>query len=241
MNDSARPHPRVSIVIPVYNEESILHAAVIDLREQLSDLGWPYEIILAENGSRDNTVAIAQALHDRYPDVNFFSLGEPNYGKALREGILRARGEFVICDEIDLCLVDFYRRSLDVLEHNEADLVIGSKLLAGASDERPIFRHAATMLFNGLLRVTLGFRGTDTHGIKAFRRVVLLDIVRACLVDKDVFASELVIRAERAGVRIREIPVRILEKRPPSINLLKRVPNVLKNVAKLFVAIRIQG
>ncbi len=234
-------HPRISIVIPVYNEESILHAAVVDLREQLADFGWPYEIILAENGSRDGTVPIARALSEKYHEVNFFSLGEPNYGKALREGIFRARGEFVVCDEIDLCLVDFYRRSLEILENNEADLVIGSKVLQGASDERPLVRHAATLFFNGLLRVTLGFRGTDTHGIKAFRRVALLDIVRACLVDKDVFASELVIRAERGGVRIREIPVRILEKRPPSINLFKRVPNVLKNVGKLFVAIRIRG
>ena len=240
-SEAARPHPRISIVIPVYNEEAILHAAVVDLREQLEDFGWPYEIILAENGSRDGTVPIAQALAEKYPDVNFFSLGEPNYGKALKAGILRARGEFVVCDEIDLCLVDFYRRSLEILEHNEADLVVGSKPLAGASDERPLFRHAATMIFNGLLRVTLGFKGTDTHGLKAFRRVALLDVVRSCLVDKDVFASELVVRAERGGIRIKEIPVRILEKRPPSINLIKRVPNVLKNVGKLFVAIRIRG
>jgi hypothetical protein len=127
------------------------------------------------------------------------------------------------------------------MERDESDLVIGSKTLAGASDERGAYRHAATMFFNGLLRVTLGFKGSDTHGIKAFRRVALLDVVRACLVDKDVFASELVIRAERSGVRIKEIPVRILEKRPPSINLLKRVPNVMKNVVKLFVAIRVRG
>jgi glycosyltransferase involved in cell wall biosynthesis len=240
-NADSRPTPRISIVIPVYNEEAILHAAVVDLREQLEDMGWPYEIILAENGSRDGTVPIATALAEKYSDVNFFSLGEPNYGKALREGILRARGEFVVCDEIDLCLVDFYRRSLDILERNEADFVVGSKTLAGASDERPLIRHAATMIFNGLLRVTLGFKGSDTHGIKAFRRVAVLDVVRACLVDKDVFASELVIRAERGGIRIKEIPVRILEKRPPSINLFKRVPNVLKNVGKLFVAIRIRG
>ena len=73
------------------------------------------------------------------------------------------------------------------------------------------------------------------------RRVAMLDVVRACLIDKDVFASELVIRAERSGVRIKEIPIRILEKRPPSINLLKRVPNVMKNVVKLFVAIRVRG
>lgn len=233
--------PRISIVIPIYNEESILHAAVVDLREQLKEFGWPYEVILSENGSRDGTVAIARALSEKYEEINYFSLGEPNYGKALKAGILRARGEFVVCDEIDLCLVDFYRRALDILEHNEADLVIGSKTLAGASDERPFMRHAATMFFNGLLRVTLGFKGSDTHGIKAFRRTALLDVVRSCLVDKDVFASELVIRAERGSVRIREIPIRVLEKRPPSINLFKRVPNVLKSVAKLFVAIRIKG
>lgn len=240
-NGGGRPLPRLSVVIPVYNEEGILHAAVVDLREQLLEFGWPFEIILSENGSRDGTVTIAKQLHEKYPEVTWFSLGEPNYGKALKEGILRARGEFVVCDEIDLCLMDFYRRSLEILERDEADLVIGSKTLAGASDERGAYRHAATMLFNGLLRATLGFKGSDTHGLKAFRRTAMLDVVRSCLVDKDVFASELVIRAERTGVRIREIPIRILEKRPPSINLIKRVPNVLKNVAKLFVAIRVRG
>jgi glycosyltransferase involved in cell wall biosynthesis len=243
MSDDGKPraHPRLSVVIPIYNEEAILQAAVVDLREQLLEFGWPFEIILAENGSRDGTVSLARSLCEKFPEVQFFSTGEPNYGKALREGILRARGEFVVCDEIDLCLMDFYRRALEIMERDESDLVIGSKTLAGASDERGAYRHAATMFFNGLLRVTLGFKGSDTHGIKAFRRVALLDVVRACLVDKDVFASELVIRAERSGVRIKEIPVRILEKRPPSINLLKRVPNVIKNVVKLFVAIRVRG
>ena len=79
-----------------------------------------------------------------------------------------------------------------------------------------------------MLRVSLGFRGTDTHGLKAFRRIALLDIVADCLVDRDVFASEFVIRADRGRVRINEIPVRVVEKRPPSINLFKRVPNVLQ-------------
>jgi len=92
-----------------------------------------------------------------------------------------------------------------------------------------------------MLKILLGFRGTDTHGLKAFRRLALVDIVRSCLVEKDVFASELVIRADRGGVRTREIPVRVVEKRPPSINLFKRVPNVLKSVAKLTYAIRIRG
>jgi hypothetical protein len=77
--------------------------------------------------------------------------------------------------------------------------------------------------------------------LKAFRRLALLDVVHACLADKDLFASELVIRADRAGIRKVEIPIRVVEKRTPSINLFRRVPNVLRNLAKLFVAIRIRG
>ena len=238
--------PRISIVIPIYNEQAILRAAIVDLRDRLKPFGWNYEVILAENGSKDRTVEIANELSDRYSDPNdgqvkLISLGEPNYGKALKQGILLARGELVICDEIDLCDADFHRNAIDILETGEADLVIGSKLAAGAEDERPLFRHAASIAYSSLLKVLLGFRGTDTHGLKAFRRVALLDIVRSCLVDKDVFASELVIRADRGGVRTREIPVRVVEKRPPSINLFKRVPNVLKSVVKLTYAIRVRG
>lgn len=235
------PSPHVTIVIPVYNEEAILFDAVTGLREHLAERGWSYEILVAENGSRDRTVQIGEELAQKYPEVSFFSLGEPNYGKAMKEGILRARGTFVICEEIDLCDVDFHARALAILEASEADMVIGSKLLGGAEDDRPLIRHAASMFYTGLLRVTLGFKGTDTHGLKAFRRSALLDTVRACLVDKDVFASEFVIRAERGGIRIKEIPVRVVEKRPPSINLFKRVPNVLKSVAKLTFAIRVRG
>jgi glycosyltransferase involved in cell wall biosynthesis len=242
----AGTEPRISIVIPIYNEQGILHAAIVDVRERLKPFGWSYEIILAENGSKDETVRIAEELAAKYADpkegqIRLMSLGEPNYGKALKHGILLARGELVICDEIDLCDTDFHRRAVEILETGEADLVIGSKLAVGAEDDRPMWRHAASMGYSAMLRIILGFRGTDTHGLKAFRRVALLDTVRACLVDKDVFASELVIRADRGGVKIREIPVRVIEKRPPSINLFKRVPNVLKSIAKLTYAIRIRG
>jgi glycosyltransferase involved in cell wall biosynthesis len=237
--------PRISIVIPVYNEQAILHAAVVDLRERLVPFGWSYEIILAENGSKDQTVAIGEELAQKYAEPNsqvkIMSLGEPNYGKAMKQGILLARGDIVICDEIDLCDADFHRRAIDILDTGVADLVIGSKLAEGAEDDRPMLRHVASQAYSAMLRILLGFRGTDTHGLKAFRRAALLDTVRACLIDKDVFASEFVIRADRGGVKIKEIPVRVMEKRPPSINLFKRVPNVLKSVAKLTYAIRIRG
>jgi glycosyltransferase involved in cell wall biosynthesis len=243
---SPNADPHISIVIPIYNEQAILEEAVSDVRRRLEPLGWSYEIILAENGSKDRTIEIGHELATRFGvpgdgQVKIISMGEPNYGKALKQGILLARGEIVICDEIDLCDTDFHKRAVDILETGAADLVIGSKLAAGAADERPLIRHAASVAYSALLKVMLGFRGTDTHGLKAFRRTALLDTVRACLVDKDVFASEFVIRADRGGVLIREIPVTIKEKRPPSINLFKRVPNVMKSLGKLTWAIRIRG
>jgi glycosyltransferase involved in cell wall biosynthesis len=236
--------PKVTIVIPIYNEEGILRASVSDLIDRLAKFSWTYALVLAENGSRDRTVEICEELAGRYPQVSYFSVGEPghgNYGKALRQGILDARGEYVFCDEIDLCDTDFHARALELLERGDADLVIGSKLAEGANDDRPFLRHMGSMVINGMLRVALDFKGTDTHGLKGFRRFVVAPIAERCIVDKDLFASELVIRAEREHVAIVEIPVRVKEMREPSTHLLRRVPNVLKNLVKLVVAIRIKG
>jgi len=230
--------PHVSIVIPVYNEEKILRESIAELRDKLGGFPWRYEILVAENGSRDQTVALATEIAAEVPEVKVHSLGEPNYGKALRQGILRARGTFVICDEIDLCDVDFYRRALEILERGDAEIVIGSKVMRGANDDRPWLRHAATLVFNGMLRLAVGFKGTDTHGLKAFRRDALTDTAKRCVVDKDLFASEFVVRAGREGKRLVEIPLQVAEKRKPSVNLLRRVPNVLKNLIKLSYVVR---
>ena len=242
------PAPEVTIVIPVYNEEGILREAVSGLVEGWAavrhELGLPdlgLEILIAENGSRDGTVAAAEHLATEFPEVRTFSLGEPNYGKALRRGILEARGTYVICEEIDLCDLDFHKRALATLMHGDADFVVGSKAMKGASDQRPLTRRAATRVINGMLRVALDFRGTDTHGLKAFDRATVLPIVRSCVVDRDLFASELVIRAGRAGLRIIEIPIQLAEKRAPAINLVRRVPRVLSGLARLTYAIRFGG
>jgi glycosyltransferase involved in cell wall biosynthesis len=233
--------PDVSIVIPIHNEEPILTAALLELRDRLEPCAWSREILLAENGSRDRTAELARALAARFPEVETFSIGEPNYGRALRVGIERARGALVICEEIDLCDVGFHQAAVRLLEEQPIDMVIGSKLLAGAADERPWMRHAASQLYNGLLRVGLGFRGTDTHGLKAFRKSTVGPIAARCVVDRDVFASELVIRAYREGREVREIPVRLCEKRPPTVNLWRRVPHVLRSLGKLAWAIRVKG
>lgn len=236
--------PEVSVVIPVYNEEGILDASVRELARGLAAMRVRYEIWIAENGSRDATAALAAALAAELEGVETFSIGSPghgDYGAALREGIARARGEFVICEEIDLCDVGFHLRALEILRSDEADVVIGSKAMRGAADTRPLPRRVATRVYNAMLRVTLGFSGTDTHGLKALRREAVLPVVARCVVEHDVFASELVIRAERSGLRVREIPVTIEEKRAPSIELRRRVPRVLRNLARLMVSIHLSS
>ena len=239
MSERGDKAPFLSVVIPVYNEAAIVSSAAVELCEALDRRHLDYELLFAENGSTDETPQILERLCASNPRVRWLHTPAPNYGEALKRGILQSRGEVVICDEIDLCDLVFYDAALPMLAAQDVDMVIGSKAAKGASDRRPLLRRVATRVHNKLLRILLGFRGTDTHGLKAFRRERLAPIAEACVVDRDVFASEFVIRAWRQGRRVVEIPVQLHEKRQPSVHLLRRVPNVLKNVAKLVYVIRL--
>jgi glycosyltransferase involved in cell wall biosynthesis len=233
--------PKLSVVVPVYNEESIVREACQELMAQLDKRGWDYEILVTENGSKDRTVEILHAMAGEYPRLRYIHSQEPNYGLALRRGILEAAGQFVVADEIDLCDVRFYDRALALLEADGVDMVVGSKRAPGSWDRRPGYRRFATAVHNTVLRLALGFRGTDTHGVKAFVRERIAPTAERCVVDRDVFASELVLRAGLEGKKVVEIPVTLAEKRPPSIALFKRVPNVLKQVGRLFWVLRVQA
>jgi glycosyltransferase involved in cell wall biosynthesis len=232
-----------SVVIPVYNESAIVEGSIRELNARLAKLGRTYEIIIAENGSTDDTADIVRQVAEELDTVRLIQAGEPNYGLALRMGIKSARGQYIHCDEIDICDVDFHRRALELFvgEDGGFEMVVGSKTMKGAQDQRPLGRRMATLVINTMLRVSLGFKGSDTHGLKAFRRDAILPVVDSCVVDRDMFASELVIRAERDQRRIVEIPLKLEEKRTPSVQLTKRVPRVLSNLAQLVYVIRIKG
>ena len=226
--------PSVSIVIPVYNEEKILESAVKEIVVEADKLDIDYEIIICENGSKDRTLEIAQDMSKDYPQVRAIHCPEPNYGAALELGILKSIGENVVCFEIDFWDGPFIEIAKVLLR--KYDAVVGSKAAVGARDRRPLIRRLITKSFNLFLRVAYGFQGTDTHGIKAFKREKSIDIVKNCKTSKDIFATELIIRMERAGFYMCEIPLEIEEKRAPSINLLKRVPSTIKNLFMLWKA-----
>ena len=236
-----RSTPELSIIIPIYNEAAIVADSVAGILDRLPPICDSFEILLAENGSSDRTPEVVADLCARHAQVRSLTVPEPNYGRALKEGIFAARGRYVVCDEIDLVDLDFYRSALGLLRAGHAQMVVGSKLAPGARDDRPWLRHLATQVLNGMLRHSLGFRGTDTHGLKAFIREPLLPVVGECVVDRNLFASEFVIRAERAGIKVVEVPLCVKEKRAPSINLVRRVPTALVNLGRLVWVIRLKG
>ena len=225
--------PTFSIVIPVYNEAAFIPRAIPALIEQMESLDETYRVLIVENGSSDATAEVTRQVAGNHP-VTVLSLGEADYGAAMREGFLEAAGDWVVNFDIDYFSADFLRRVLDL---DEVDLVIASKRDPGSEDRRPLIRRIATRVFNLMLRTILGSRVSDTHGMKAFRRDLVEDLAPLVVSRKDLFDTELVVRAERAGYRIEEVPVVVEEMRVTRSSLLKRAPRTMIGLFKIRRAI----
>lgn len=232
-----RPVPPFSVIVPVCNEARIFRHSATQLLETLRRLGTEFDLVVCENGSTDETPGIAEELQRANPEVRVERLPTPNYGLALRHAISTCLHDVVVLVNIDFWSGDFLREALDRLEH--CDMVIGSKVMRGARDERPLLRRVITQVFNWALRLSFGFKGSDTHGLKAFRRQPMSEIIAQCITDKSIFDTELVLRAERAGLRIMEIPVAVRELRQPGYwSLLRRSPEVTENLLRLWWVFR---
>ena len=229
----------LAIVIPIYNEEAILETEVVamikELDEQFRDA---YEVLLVENGSFDRTRQIAQALERQFPQVKTIYLPTAGYGRALKEGLMQSIEEFTVLFNIDFWNVPFVRKALDLQKEKNLDMVVGSKTALGAEDTRPFVRRAITRTFNWLLKKLFGFHGTDTHGMKLIVTEKIKPVVAACQTEREIFDTEFVLRAERAGLMSEEIPVVCQEKRKTTYRISKRIPRTVKDLFVLFFSIR---
>lgn len=223
------PVPTFSIVIPVYNEADYLPVGLSRLLSELDRAGLDYRISIMENGSTDGTADIARRLAGDAP-VEVHSLPQPDYGNAMYEGFRRADGDWIVNFDIDYFSAEFLQKVLAL--GDSADLVIASKRDPESEDRRPWLRRLATFVFNLLLRALFGSSITDTHGMKAFRRELVAEVVPHVVSRQDLFDTELVLRAERRGYRIREVPV-IVEEARPGRSLLKRVPRTLRGLWRI--------
>jgi glycosyltransferase involved in cell wall biosynthesis len=228
--------PKWSIILPVSNEEELIFDEVRKLIEEFRKLEEPFEILICENGSKDRTLEIARQLEMIFREVRVLVHNRPSYGMALKMGIEEARGEWLVVFNIDLWDVNFVKRAMERL--GEWEFVLGSKLIHGSEDCRPTLRRMITKGFNLFLNFTTGLKSTDTHGMKVIKRERTLPLARACVTEGWTFDTELVIRAEREGIKIVELPVRVVEKRPPRYGLIKRVPRTAFLILKMLIALK---
>lgn len=233
--------PVISVVMPAHNEEGYLEPAVRTVVEGLTSRGNDFEVIIAQNGSADDTSGEAARLASAYLQVRPVDLPDADYGLALREGFLRARGDVVVNFDVDLVDLEFLDRALAVLARTDAAVVVGSKRNPDSEDHRGPARRAVTATFSLVLRHGFGLRISDTHGLKALRRPALESLVAQCRFGQDIFDTELIIRAERAGLVVEEIPVEVIDTRPPRTPIARRIPRTLAGLARLWLVLRRSG
>lgn len=220
-----KTRPKVSIVIPVYNEEMFLPIAAPDLYSGLEQLGVAFEIILCENGSTDSTKEMAQGLSKEFDNIRALTINVADYGRAMRAGMIAAKAPYVFIFDIDYYSTEFLKEALGLLK--KYDAVIASKLAPGAEDRRSFSRKMVTQGFHLLTKTLFNMQVKETHGMKAFNRKKIEPIIERTCLAKDLFDTELVIRAEQSGLTIKEVPVVVEEKRPARSSMLKRIPRTL--------------
>ncbi|HEX5615576.1 MAG TPA: glycosyltransferase [Acidimicrobiia bacterium] len=226
--------PRVSVVVPAFNEATILAATIEHLTAGLRERGAQFEIVVAENGSTDGTDHIADELAVAHAEVRVEHITTPDYGAALRAGLLAARGTVVVNFDADYYDLDFLDRAAAMVEPPDGPaIVVGSKRAPGADDTRVWARRLVTTVFSTILRVVFGLRLSDTHGMKAMRRAAVVPYAERCRFGRDLFDTELVLRVERAGLATAEIPVRVEELRPARTSIIRRVPRTIVALVRL--------
>jgi glycosyltransferase involved in cell wall biosynthesis len=228
----------LTVVMPAFNEAEILESSVKSVVEGLRARGERFEVIIVENGSTDDTAKIADALAASEPEVRAEHCVDADYGRALRTGLLSARGDAVVNFDTDFFDLGFLADAVARLfEPDGPVIVVGSKRGEGATDDRAAMRKLGTAVFSTMLRVGFGLHVSDTHGIKAMRREVVEPFARDCRSGQDLFDTELILRVERAGLRTAEIPVGVAELRPPRTSIAKRVPRTLLGLVKLRIVL----
>ena len=196
--------------------------------DELDGVDADITVLVAENGSTDGTADLVREAMVNYPNLDLLELPTPDYGAAMRDGFLQSDTEWVANFDIDYFSGEFLAKALALGE--TADIVLASKRVEGSDDQRTATRRFATWTFNQILRFALASGVSDTHGMKLVAMTVVNDVAPQVISTTDLFDTELVVRAERAGYRIAELPASVVELRESKSNLVKRVPRTLRGV-----------
>lgn len=199
----------LSIIIPAYNEETRLPNTLERIERFLRTQKYSYEVIIVENGSTDRTLQVAQEFSGGHPAFRAIHLDESGKGRAVRHGMLTARGQFRFMCDADLSMpIEELPRFLPP-NFPDADIVIASREAPGAVRyNEPEHRHMGGRLINWIIRLLAlpGLQDTQC-GFKSFRGEVAEVLFGCQLLDGWSFDIELLFIAQRRGYKIEELPI----------------------------------
>ncbi|WP_328330509.1 bifunctional glycosyltransferase family 2/GtrA family protein [Kribbella sp. NBC_00382] len=229
-------HPRVEIVVPVRNEEYDLGPNIRRLRAFLdSAFPFPAEVCIADNGSTDATWEIGALLASELPGVRIVRIEQPGRGRALKQVWSSGQAEVLAYMDVDLSTnLNALLPLVAPLLAGHSDVAIGSRLARGSRVVRRPKREAISRGYNLLLRATLGARFSDAQcGFKAIRRDVAVELLPLVEDTSWFFDTELLVLAERAGLRIHEVPVDWVDDLDSRVAIAKTVVEDLRGIARL--------
>lgn len=219
-----------SIIIPAHNEEEILEKSLREILKELENYR-NFEIIVIENGSRDQTYQIAKKLSKEDQRIKLLHLEKASLGGATKEGIRKSQAEYIFIFNTDFWNIDFLKKSLELFP--EYDIIVGSKCLPSSQDKRSFFRRFITAVLNLILKTFFHYPGTDTHGMKGLKQSKALPIINLCKTKYELFDTEFMVRSYQNGYNITELPVSIQEIRPTRYTLQNRVRNIFIDIILL--------
>ncbi len=226
----------LDVVVPVCNEERVLAASVRRLHAHLSDeMPYRFRITIADNASTDGTAAIAQQLAHELADVHVLQLPERGRGRALALAWSTSDADVLAYMDVDLSTdLAALLPLVAPLASGHSDLAIGSRLSRSARVLRGPRREVISRCYNLILRGTLAARFTDAQcGFKAIRREVAEQLLPLVEDTGWFFDTELLVLAERAGLRIHEVPVDWVDDPDSSVQVVRTAVDDLMGVARL--------
>ncbi|MBI4844292.1 MAG: glycosyltransferase [Nitrospirae bacterium] len=229
--------PEISIVIPVYNEAKYIRSYIERLCLELEAAKvCDYEILLVENGSKDDTRKLAGEITESNGKVRLVTLEKADYGAALKEGLLSAKGEYILQFDLDYWDISFLRKTVLLFREFEYNVIIGSKNMLLSKDKRRPIRRIISQGFRIFLWMFFDLRVSDTHGIKAWKNdSALREVVKQTKFGRHIFDTELVLRCQKNNMSIIELPMTVVEQRPSSSKaLIKRIPEAVTDLVYLW-------
>jgi glycosyltransferase involved in cell wall biosynthesis len=225
----------LDVVIPVYNEEAQLAASVERVLAHLREMPWSFRITVADNASTDQTALIARRLSHAHPEVSVVHLAEKGRGRALKRVWSVSTSDVLVYMDVDLSTdLAALLPLVAPLVSGHSDLAIGSRLARHARVERGAKRELISRSYNLLLRRTLQARFTDAQcGFKAIRRDAARELLPLVEDNAWFFDTELLVVAERAGLRIHEVPVDWVDDPDSSVDIVRTAVDDLRGMVRL--------